>query len=83
MSMLDIIKVPLPKKRIIKEKRNGKIYVFYVLKTFRNAKNQPTNKRVSIGRLDDESGLLIPNDTFFKYYDCKINIEYIGEKNGD
>lgn len=79
--MLDVIKVPLPEKRIIKEKRGDKTYVFYVLKTFRNDKNQPTNKRVSIGRLDEKTGMLIPNDTFFKYYDCKINIEYLGEKN--
>lgn len=79
--MLDAIKVPLPEKRIIKEKRGNKTYVFYVLKTFRNDKNQPTNKRVSIGRLDEKTGMLIPNDTFFKYYDCKINIEYLGEKN--
>jgi hypothetical protein len=80
--MLDIIKVQLPKKRIIKEKRNGKTYVFYVLKSYRNNKNQPTNKRVSIGRLDDETNMLIPNDTFFKYFDCKINVEFIGEKHG-
>ena len=80
--MLNAVKVPLPKKRIIKEKRGDKIYVFYVLETFRNEKNQPTNKRVSIGRLDEETGMLIPNDTFFKYYDCKINVEYVGEKNG-
>lgn len=79
--MLDIIKVPLPKKRIVKEKRNDKIYVFYVLKTYRNDKNQPTNKRVSIGRLDDKTNMLIPNDTFFKYFNCKINVEFIGEKN--
>lgn len=79
--MLDAIKVPLPEKRIIKEKRGDKTYVFYVLKTFRNDKNQPTNKRVSIGRLDEKTGMLIPNDTFFKYYNCKINIEYLGEKN--
>ncbi len=80
--MLDIIKVPLPKKRIIKEKRNGKVYVFYVLKSYRNDKNQPTNKRISIGRLDDKTNMLIPNDTFFKYFDCKINVEFIGEKHG-
>lgn len=79
--MLDIIKVPLPKKKIVKEKRKGKIYVFYVLKTFRNDRNQPTNKRVSIGRLDEETNMLIPNDTFFKYFECKINIEFVGEKN--
>ena len=79
--MLDIIKLPLPKKRIIKEKRNNKTYVFYVLSTYRNNKHQPTNKRVSIGKLDDDTNMLIPNDTFFKYFDCKINIEFVGEKN--
>ena len=79
--MLDIIKVTLPKNKIIKEKRNGKTYVFYVLKTYRNNKNQPTNRRVSIGRLDENSNMLIPNNTFFKYFECKINVEVLGEKN--
>lgn len=79
--MLDMIKVPLPKKGIVKEKRNNIVYVFYVLETYRNNKGQPTNKRVSIGRLDKESGMLIPNNTFFKYFNCKIKIEYVGEKN--
>lgn len=80
--MLDVVKVPLPKKRIIKEKRNGKTYVYYVLKTFRNSKNQPTNQRVSIGKLDEKNNLLIPNNTFFEYFECKISIEVKGEING-
>lgn len=80
--MLNIIKVELPKNKIIKEKRNNKTYVYYVLKTYRNEKGQPTNKRVSIGKLDEKNNMLIPNDTFFKYFNCKINIEVIGEKNG-
>lgn len=79
--MLEVVKVPMPKKRIIKERRNGKTYVFYVLKTYRNEKGQPTNERISIGKLDEKTGLLIPNDSFFKYYDCKISVDFIGEKN--
>lgn len=79
--MLDIIKGELPIKHIIKEKRGERIFIYYVLKTYRNSKGQPTNKRVSIGKLDKKSNMLIPNDNFFKYFDCKITIEVIGEKN--
>jgi transposase len=42
--------------------------VYKVLKTYRNAKGQPTNDRRSIGRLDEASGLLIPNDYYWEAY---------------
>jgi hypothetical protein len=36
--------------------------------TLRNAKGQPTNTRTSIGRLDIKTGLLVPNDAYWRYY---------------
>jgi hypothetical protein len=39
-----------------------------VLRTYRNAKGQPTNDRRSIGRLDTASGMLIPNDYYWQAY---------------
>jgi transposase len=50
-------------------RRSGKYrYVYKVIDTFRNEKGQPTNTRVSIGRSDEESGMLIPNDKYWELY---------------
>jgi transposase len=43
-------------------------YVYKVLSAFRNAKGQPTNTRRQIGRLDVESGMLIPNENYYDLY---------------
>ena len=68
MALCSKTKVNLPKEGVM-VRRSGKYRTVYkVNRTFRNAKGQPTNERVSIGRLDEESGMLIPNDTYWKYY---------------
>ena len=81
--MLEIIKVDLPKRKVfIAESGKSKIkYVYYILKSYRNEKGQPTGKSVSIGKFDEENNKLIPNDNFFKYFDCNIKVDVIGEKN--
>jgi transposase len=62
------IKVPLPEIGII-IRRSGKYrYVYKVLNTYRNEKGQPTNTRVSIGKFDEETGMLIPNDKYWELY---------------
>ena len=62
------IKVPLPEDGII-IRRSGKYrYVYKVMNTFRNEKGQPTNTRISIGRSDEKSGMLIPNDKYWELY---------------
>ena len=62
------IKVPLPNEGII-IRRTGKYrYVYKVTNTFRNEKGQPTNKRISIGKSDEKSGMLIPNDNYWELY---------------
>jgi hypothetical protein len=42
--------------------------VFHVLGTCRYSKGQPTNKRKSIGKLDKDAGLLIPNNAYYEFY---------------
>lgn len=81
--MLDIMKVDIPKNRtiIVKSGKNQIKYVYYILKSYRNEKGQPTGKTVSIGKYDEVNNKLIPNDNFFKYFDCNVTIEVIGEKN--
>ena len=62
------VSVPLPKTGVI-IRRSGKYqYVFKVLSTFRNDKGQPSNTRVSIGRLDADGTRLIPNNNYYDYY---------------
>ena len=80
--MLDIIKVDVPKNRtmIVKSGKSQIKYVYYILKSYRNDKGQPTGKTISIGRYDEENNKLIPNDNFFKYFECNVKIEVIGEK---
>lgn len=81
--MLDKLMVDLPNRKVFisKSGKNKIKYVYYILKSYRNEKNQPTGKTVSIGRYDEVSNKLIPNDNFFKYFDCDIKIEVKGEKN--
>ncbi|MDR1295872.1 MAG: hypothetical protein LBO05_00535, partial [Deltaproteobacteria bacterium] len=68
MTLNSKIQVPLPKSGIIVS-HTGKIsYVYKVIETFRNEKNQPTNTRALIGKLDHDTGQLIPNSRYYDYY---------------
>lgn len=81
--MLEFIKVDMPKEKVLvaQSGKNKIKYVYYILKSYRNEKGQPTGKTVSIGRYDEESKKLIPNNNFFKYFDCVITVKVKGEKN--
>lgn len=78
---MDKILVDMPTKRIYKQKRyENKIYVYYTTKAYRNDKGKPTSDSIMIGIEDSETGKLIPNQNFFKVYDCEIEIKIKGEK---
>ena len=81
--MLKCIKVEMPKEKItiVNWGKNNIKYVYYILKSYRNEKGQPTGKTISIGKYDEDSGMLIPNDNFFDIFDCEINIKVNGLKN--
>ena len=67
--MLDkSVKVPLPEHGIAYKKMGDKTYVYYATAVYRNEKGQPTCDRSSIGRLDEESGMLIPNRNYYEIY---------------
>jgi transposase len=68
MALSGRIKVPLPDKEVIVRGTGKYRYVYKVLTTFRNEKGQPSNTRAAIGRLDEESGMLIPNDSYWEYF---------------
>ena len=80
--MLDIIKVDVPKDKtfIAKSGKNQIKYVYYILKSYRNEKGQPTGKTISIGKYDEKENKLIPNDNFFEIFDCEITIKVTGLK---
>lgn len=80
--MLNIIKVDVPKDKtfIAKSGKNQIKYVYYILKSYRNEKGQPTGKTISIGKYDEEENKLIPNDNFFEIFDCEIIIKVNGLK---
>lgn len=61
--------VELPEKRIsYKKGPNGTKYVYYTLRSYRNKKGQPTSDEKSIGKLDPETGMLIPNKNYFDIF---------------
>jgi len=67
MALNSRIKVPLPEKGVIVAKRGGRVY--HVIRSYRNEKGQPTNDRKLIGKLDEATGMLIPNDAYYEFYD--------------
>lgn len=67
----DNIKVPMPDEKIVVRKKKHISYVYYRTRVYRNAKGQPTNDTVLIGKKDEESGMLIPNKKYYELYGIK------------
>lgn len=68
MSLNNNVKVPMPEHGCVKRKMGDKVYVYYATAVYRNEKGQPTSDRVSIGRYDPETGMLIPNRSYYEVY---------------
>ena len=68
MALDATIKVPVPEHGTVKRRMGDKIYLYYATAIYRNEKGQPTSDRVSIGRYDEESGMLIPNRNYYEVY---------------
>ncbi len=64
------VQVALP-AHCVRVPKDGKIYIQYVKRAYRNAKGQPTNERVAIGRLDEATGKLIPNRNYYELFGGK------------
>ena len=61
--------VPMPSEKItFKKSPNGTLYVYRIVRAYRNSKGQPTSDEVAIGKKDIESGMLVPNARYFDYY---------------
>ncbi len=68
MALNSSIKVPLPEHGAVKRRMGDKVYIYYATAVYRNKKGQPTCDRVSIGRFDEESGMLVPNRNYYEIY---------------
>jgi len=66
------LKVPMPTEKIVIRKQKEIIYIYYRTRAYRNAKGQPTNDTVLIGKKDLETGMLIPNNKYYEIY----NVDY-------
>jgi len=61
-------RVPLPQRGIVRYKNKDTIYAYHITRIYRNEKGKPTNDRVSIGKIDNETGMLIPNRNYYEIY---------------
>lgn len=70
MSLDKTIQVPIPEKKITKHKIKNAVYAYYTVRAYRNAAGKPTSDKVSIGKIDPETDMLIPNRNYYEIY-CK------------
>jgi transposase len=68
MALNNAIMVPLPESGIVPQKSGKSIYAYYTTRSYRNKKGNPTSDRVSIGRIDDKTGMLIPNRNYYEVF---------------
>ena len=68
MALNSTVKVPLPETGIVPQKSGKSIYAYYTTRAYRNEKGKPTSDRVSIGRIDEKTGMLIPNRNYYEIY---------------
>lgn len=66
-------KVEIP-SHTVRVPNGDKVYIQYTVEAYRNKKGQPTSKRVSIGKLDPESGLMIPNNRYYELFNQQPKI---------
>ena len=64
---------------------NGKYNpVYHILRSYRNENGSPRSDRVAIGKLDVESGKLIPNAKYWEFYgpaeDDEIVLDYVSNR---
>lgn len=64
----DPLVVPIPKRGTAGQRDGDRVYVYHIIRSMRNEKNQPTSERVCIGRLSNDKTKLITNATFDELY---------------
>ena len=63
------LRVPMPGRKVLRKlRKNGCTYIYYNAYSFMNKYGNPTSKQVAIGKLDVETGELIPNSSYFEFF---------------
>ena len=63
------LRVPMPTRKVLRKiRKNGCTYIYYNAFSFMNKYGNPTSKQVAIGKLDVETGDLIPNSNYFEFF---------------
>lgn len=77
MAMHHNVRVDVPLRTYLKKQNNSQ-YVYYYLSFYRNDEGSSRNKAALIGRLDEESNKLIPNDKYYELFGGNPSCEYEG-----
>lgn len=79
MSLNNIQKVPMPLEKVTYKKGTGAtIYVYYTVRAYRRASDgKATSDEVAIGKKDNATGMLIPNNKYFEIFNVnnKVSLE--------
>lgn len=67
MALITSVRVDIPEHSVLVKNKDN-TYVQYTIKAYRNSRGQPTSKRVSIGKLDKDSGKMIPNRRYYELF---------------
>jgi len=74
-------RVALPGSGVSKKRVGKYLYAYHIGKGYRNEKGQPTNDKTAIGKIDEKTMQLIPNDNYFEIYggapSVKIEIDSV------
>lgn len=69
MKRKELSPVPMPDKGIIRRQGTGQtIYIYYVMRAYRNKKGKPTSDTALIGKLAEDGLSLIPNLRYFELF---------------
>ena len=68
MALKENSKVKIP-EHCVKVPRNVTTYIQYTVRAYRNEKGKPTSERIAIGKLDAETGMLIPNRNYYEIFE--------------
>ena len=79
VELLKHVKVPMPKKGCVIKVSGNSFYVYYATNYYRDNNGAPRTTRALIGKKDNETGNLIPNDKYFELF--KIELIIKGGKN--
>ena len=68
MALNNAYKVDIPEKGVLRRRIGKSEYAYYAVRAYRNERGKPTNERVSIGKIDEETGKLIPNRNYYTVF---------------